>query len=119
MIDNKTTLNELKSIIKKFNDEREWNQFHTPKNLSMLIATEAAELMELFLWSESKNSYETFKNKTKEVEDEIADIVIGALCFANATNIDLVKAITKKIKKNAKKYPLKKAKGRCLKYHEL
>ncbi len=118
MNDSKTTFAQLKNVVKAFNDEREWNQFHTPKNLSMKLSVEAAELMEIFTWCNSKESKEVVSQKMIEVQDEIADIVVLALCFANATGIDLAQAIENKIAKNAQKYPVEKCKGRSNKYTE-
>lgn len=119
MNDTIITLKEIKQLIAQFTKERDWNTFHTPKNLSMAIAAEAAELMELFLWVESKESIAYFKNKESQVKEELADIIIYLLCFANEMNIDVSQIIIQKIKLNAKKYPVEKCKGKSLKYNEL
>ena len=121
MQDNKTTVAELRSRVLAFARERDWEQFHSPKNLSMALAAEAGELMEHFLWAESKTSGDVLRDKKKrsEIEDEIADVVIYALEFANMGGIDLAVAIEAKLAKNALKYPIEKAKGRADKYTEL
>lgn len=75
MEDNLTTINELKNLVKKFVEEREWHQWHSPKNVSMQIATEAAELMELFLWVDSKESFAEVEKRREAAEHEAADIM--------------------------------------------
>jgi dCTP diphosphatase len=120
MNDSKTTIADLKQIIKKYADDRDWGQFHTPKNLSMNIAAEAAELMELFLWVESTDTQNELveKNRTA-VEDEVADIASGLINFCVRNNVDLCTAIENKMEKNAVKYPIEKCKGIAKKYTEL
>ena len=114
-------LGDLKRRVLAFAQEREWEQFHSPKNLSMALAAEAAELMEHFLWTESEQSREVFADEKKRVmiEEELADVVIYALEFANQTKIDLAAAIEAKLVINARKYPVEKARGRSDKYTEL
>jgi len=113
---------ELKDIsdnIKKFIHERDWEKFHSPKNLSMSISIEAAELMEYFQWTNTVDEAVKVLNdkcKRPEIEDEVADIAIYLIDFCNLYNIDLEKAILRKIKKNAKKYPVKLVKGKMEKY---
>lgn len=121
MQDDKTTVAELRARVLAFARERDWEQFHSPKNLSMALAAEAGELMEHFLWAESKTSGDILRDPKKrtEIEDEIADVVIYALEFANMGGIDLAAAIETKLAKNALKYPVEKAKGRANKYTEL
>lgn len=119
MQDSSTTINDLKDIIKKFIEEREWQQYHSPKNLSMQIAAESAELMELFLWIESKDSISSIEKNREAVEHEIADIAHALICFCIRTNIDLAAAIEKKMALNAQKYPIEKSKGKCVKYTQL
>jgi NTP pyrophosphatase (non-canonical NTP hydrolase) len=119
--DSTTTVAELRARVLAFAHEREWEQFHSPKNLSMALAAESGELMEHFLWSESRASADIVRDARKrpEIEDEIADVVIYALEFANVCGIDLAAAIAAKLAKNAKKYPVEKARGRAAKYTEL
>ena len=121
MQDDRTTVAELRTRVLAFARERDWEQFHSPKNLSMALAAEAGELMEHFLWVESRTSADILHDPKKrgEIEDEIADVVIYALEFANMGGIDLAKAIEAKLAKNALKYPVEKARGRADKYTEL
>jgi dCTP diphosphatase len=121
MTDGKTTVAELRRRVLKFVRARDWEQFHSPKNLSMALAAESGELMEHFLWTESKTSLAVARDpkKRRAIEDEVADVVIYALEFANICGIDLAAAIETKMAANAKKYPVEKAKGRADKYTEL
>jgi NTP pyrophosphatase (non-canonical NTP hydrolase) len=121
MRDATTTLGELRGRVLAFARERDWEQFHSPKNLSMALAAEAGELMEHFLWADSKASADAARAPRKRVEiaDEIADVVIYALEFANVCGLDLAAAIEDKLAKNAQKYPVEKARGRSDKYTEL
>ena len=121
MNDINTTFQEIKDNVLAFARERDWEQFHSPKNLSMAIAAEAAELMEHFLWQSRKQSridLETTKIRAM-VEEELADIFIFAIEFANVTGIDVATAIQKKMELNAQKYPVEKARGRSNKYTDL
>ena len=119
--DAKTTVAELRGRVLAFVQERDWEQFHSPKNLSMALAAESGELMEHFLWTESKASLELARDPKKrpKIEDEIADVVIYALEFANMCGIDLAAAIEAKLGKNAGKYPVEKSRGRSDKYTDL
>lgn len=121
LTDTRATVAELRERVMAFARERDWEQFHTPKNLSMALAAEAGELMEHFLWTESKDSAATLADahKREKIEEEIADVVIYALEFANIGGIDLAKAIEVKLAKNAAKYPVEKARGNARKYTEL
>ena len=114
MSDKQTTLQEIRSLIDSFADERDWQQFHSPKNLSMSISIEAAELMELFQWlslEDAKKVMESGKTRENAI-DEIADVLIYAFAFCIRNNIDISDAIRQKMKKNIKKYPKDKYKGR-------
>lgn len=115
--DSETTLQELKEAMLAFVRERDWEQYHSPKNLSMALAGEAAELMEHFLWETPEASYD--KAAKEDVADELADILLYAIEFANITGIDIASAIEAKMKKNAEKYPVEKARGNARKYDEL
>lgn len=110
-------MQELKDAVEKFVGEREWHQFHSPKNLSMAIAIEAAELMEIFRFMTSEQSKDAVKTQTNKVAFELADITIATLSFCNLYKIDLSSAILEKLEHNAKKYPVEKAKGSNKKYH--
>lgn len=102
--------------ILKFRDDRNWSQFHNPKDLAISISLEANELLELFQW---KNSQETLENNLNELQDELADIIIYCVLMADKTNIDLEEAIKQKLKKNKDKYPVEKAYNTKEKYDEL
>lgn len=106
----------FKKMVAEFVSEREWDQFHNPKNLSMNLAIEAAELMELFMWCTTETSFEALEPHRAEVEDEFADVLIGLLAFANAAKIDIVKAFEHKLEKTKKKYPVEKVRGKSDKY---
>jgi NTP pyrophosphatase (non-canonical NTP hydrolase) len=112
--DQDTTVAELRREIAAFIREREWEQFHDPKNLSMAIATEAAELMEHFRWVKNDASREQVRppDARAEVAEELADILAFALSFANAADIDITTALRAKMARNAKKYPAEEYKGR-------
>jgi NTP pyrophosphatase (non-canonical NTP hydrolase) len=121
MEDSTTQIQEIKDRVLAFARERDWEQFHAPKNLSMAIAAEAAELMEHFLWQSPEDSHEDIKavKLRAKVEEELADIFIFAIEFANVTGINIAAIIEAKMAQNAKKYPVDKAKGRSAKYTEL
>lgn len=121
MEDANTDIQSLKDRILAFAQERDWEQFHSPKNLSMAIAAEAAELMEHFLWQTAESSRNDVLTEPlrEKISEEIADILIFAIEFANVAEIDIASAIREKMEKNAQKYPISKAKGRSEKYTEL
>lgn len=121
LTDKTATLATLKTKVLAFARERDWEQFHAPKNLSMALAAEAGELMEHFLWGTPEASRTQLRDQKLrgKVEEELADVVIYALEFANMTGIDLAAAIESKMAANAKKYPVEKARGRSVKYTEL
>ncbi|MBW8782165.1 MAG: nucleotide pyrophosphohydrolase [Verrucomicrobia bacterium] len=121
LTDSSTTLAEIKARVLAFARERDWEQFHAPKNLSMALAAEAGELMEHFLWAtpEASRTIAQDAAKRRKIEEELADVVIYALEFANMTGIDVAAAIETKMTANGQKYPVEKAKGRSDKYTEL
>jgi dCTP diphosphatase len=121
MASDKVTIQELILTIRSFAQDRDWEQFHAPKNLSMALAAEAGELMEHFLWCESEKSRQFCENPEKKVAiaDELADVLIYALRFADVACIDPVVAINEKMQRNKDRYPVEKAKGRSDKYNEL
>lgn len=120
-MENKTTFSEIKEKLKNFRDERDWNQFHTPKNLSMAISVEASELMEHFIWENNDEAKEKLKDKEKfqEIKNELADIFNFSFMMADELDVDIVEIIEEKIEENKKKYPPEKAKGTSKKYNEL
>jgi len=122
MQDEKTTIQELKDILRKFRDDRDWKQFHDPKNLAEAISIEAGELQELFLWKDKEKIAKKLQEDEefrKEVGEELVDVVIFCLSFANAADIDISKILKEKVEKNAKKYSVEKAKGTADKYNKL
>ena len=121
LTDSTTTISELKARVLTFVHERDWEQFHSPKNLSMALAAETGELMEHFLWATNEQSRSIASDPVKrgKIADELADVVIYALEFANITGLDVTAAIEAKMAANAKKYPVEKARGRSEKYDEL
>ena len=116
MIDN--TLESLTERLREFVEARDWDQFHSPKNLSMALIAESAELVEHFQWLTEEQSTNLSKNKLKEVEEELADILIFLIRIADKLNIDLFDAARRKIELNEKKYPAEKVRGRAEKYSE-
>lgn len=121
LTDTTATVAELKARVLAFVRERDWEQFHSPKNLSMALAAEAGELMEHFLWAtpEQSKAIAIDPVKRQKIADELADVIIYALEFANTTGLDVAASIEAKMAANAKKYPVEKAKGSSAKYDEL
>lgn len=112
-------INRLKQKVLEFRNNRDWKQFHNPKDLAQGLSIEAAELLELFLWISQEASYQTVLDKRDQVEAEMADIFIYLLLLSDATSIDLEEAVLKKLDHNHKKYPVELAKGLAKKYTEL
>jgi len=114
MPDDQTTIADLRTQIEAFIAERDWAQFHSPKNLSMAIAIEAAELMEHFQWLTIEESERLLEERTTrgQVVDELADVLIYCLSLANALDVDLSAAIVRKLAHNARKYPADEYRGR-------
>lgn len=119
MLDESTSLGELKKIIEKFSKERDWIQFHSPKTLSQALSIEASELMELFLWDNNEDSKLTLEKNRESVEQEMADVLCYLLQLSWEYNIDLTQAFFKKMELNKKRYPIEKAKGTAKKYTQL
>lgn len=110
----------LQQKVVKFRNDRDWKQFHTPKDLAMSIAIEAAELMECFQWKDKVKLGEYLNSdKSLEINEEMADILIYLLNLCDVLEIDVVDAAYKKLAKNTAKYPIEKAKGNAKKYTEL
>ena len=110
---------DLQDIIEKliqFRDERDWAQFQTAKNLAISISLEAAELLEHFQWTTEDEDLS--QEKINSLSEEVADILIYLLLFANKLDIDPVQAVQDKIEKNAKKYPADQVRGKSAKYTE-
>lgn len=100
----------------KFRDDREWKQFHNPKDLAISISLEAAELLEVFQWSGIDISNE---GKQEKIKEELADVVNYCVLMADACNLDLDEIVQNKLKLNNEKYPIEKAKGKSAKYDKL
>jgi len=113
MDDKETTILELKNFVEDFVQEREWSQFHNAKNLSMALTIEAGELMDIFKWNTPGEceSMMSEKNTRQEATDELADIIIYAIAFANRNDINISNAIDQKMIKNRIKYPADKYRG--------
>jgi len=114
MPDATTTVAGLRDAMRRFVAERNWEPFHSPKNLSMGAAVEAAELMEHFLWMDNEASRQVIQNAGKmgEIADEMADVACYLLALCNTLGIDLSEAVFAKLAKNASKYPAEKYRGR-------
>ena len=110
---------ELQKKIIKFRDQRDWKQFHKPKDLASDLSLEASEVLEHFLWKNEEEQEEHIKKHKKEVAEEMADVFVNILIMAHDFKIDIKKAVEAKLRKNKKKYPVSKAKGRHTKYTEL
>ncbi len=110
------TIKEITDALIKFRNERDWEQFHDSKNLATAISIEAAELNELFLWKDIKDSENVDKTKLKE---ELADILAYSFLLAAKHNFEIKQIMLEKIKINGEKYPVEKAKGNSKKYDEL
>ena len=113
------TLERLRDRLRAFADARDWNQFHTPKNLAIALSVEAGELLEHFQWISGKDSLTLPPDKVAEIEQEMADVLLYLIRLADTLNVDLVCAADKKIDTNARKYPVEKSRGSSKKYTEL
>lgn len=111
-------MNELTERIRKFARDRQWDQFHNPKNLTMAIAGETGELNEIFQWLTPEQSVNLTPDQLQDVQDEVADIYIYLLRLCDKLNIDLQAAANEKIKKNEKKYPISLSKNNAIKYNK-
>lgn len=114
-----TEIDQLLERIRAFAIERDWEKFHSPKNISMALAAEVAELLEHFQWMTESESRNTDSRQRAEIADEAADVFLYLLRLCDEIDIDLIKAANKKIDKNAIKYPVEKSKGRSTKYTKL
>ncbi len=113
-----TDLNTLKQRLRIFAAERDWDQFHSPKNLSMALSAEVAEIIEHFQWLTEEQSKNLPQEKLEEVGTELADTFIYLIRLADKLDIDLIAAAQSKIEVNERKYPVEKAKGNARKYSE-
>lgn len=115
------TVNALKQLVKAFCEARDWDQFHGPKDLAIGVITEASELLEHFRFQSEAQSYAILHDpkQREEVEDELADVFFFLLRFSQRFDVDLTKALLRKIEKSECKYPVEKAKGKNTKYTKL
>ncbi|MBI3296925.1 MAG: nucleotide pyrophosphohydrolase [Elusimicrobia bacterium] len=109
----------LKAAVRRFAKARDWDQFHTPKNLAMAMSVEASEVAEIFQWLTAAQSARLKPSAREALADELADVYIYLLRLADKTGIDLLAASRAKMKKNALKYPVGKSRGLAKKYTEL
>ena len=108
----------LRNSLRKFSEERDWDQFHSPKNLSMALIVEASELVEHFQWLTEQQSMDLPVEKHQAIGEEIADIFIYLIRISDKLDIDLIQAANKKLEKNKSKYPVDLVKGSSKKYTE-
>ncbi|MDG6973395.1 MAG: nucleotide pyrophosphohydrolase [Nitrososphaerota archaeon] len=120
-LDEKTTVSTLKGEVSRFRDDRDWLEFHNPKDLSIALSIESSELEELFLWKDAEHVKKMPKDKEQlqRIKEEMADIGIYLLSLANVLGVDLSDGVAEKLAKNSKKYPIDKSKGSNKKYDEL
>ncbi len=111
-LDSETSMKHLREVVRTFVDERDWQQFHSPKNLSMAMSIEAAELMEHFQWITPEASRELDKEARAAAGEELADVLCYALAIANELDLDLTSTLLKKMEKNRAKYPAAEFRGR-------
>ncbi len=108
----------LRDRLRAFVAERDWDQFHSPKNLSMALAVEAAELVEIFQWLTEAESAVLDEARRARVEAELADILVYLVRIADRLDVDLLRAAASKLEENARKYPADLVRGKALKYDE-
>lgn len=113
-----TILKELTYEAVTFRDERDWKQFHNPKDLAISLILEAGEVMEHFQWKNTKEIEQHIKEKKDEIGDELADVFLHLLLMSHDMDIDLIKAFHTKMEQNRKKYPIEKVLGKNKKYTE-
>jgi len=113
------SIKDLTKLVLDFRHERDWKQFHNPKDMALSLVLESAELMELMQWRNGADLDEHLMKNKLRVEEELADVLGWILLLASDQNIDLADAFRRKIELNKKKYPIDKAKGSAKKYDEL
>lgn len=112
-------MKDIKQILRQFVQDRDWSQFHSPKNLTMALSVEVSEILEEFQWLTEEQSKNLSPEKLEKVRQEIADVLIYLIMLADKYDIDLIEAAKDKIKINEEKYPVEKSKGNAKKYTEL
>jgi len=111
-------ISKIQNQLEKFAIERDWRQFHTPKNLAMALSVEASELVEIFQWLKPEESNSPDQKQIESINDEVADIAMYLLRFCSVLEIDLESAIKSKLERNAEKYPINLSKGNSQKYNK-
>lgn len=109
----------LAAQLRSFAEERDWEQFHSPKNLSSALAVEAAELLEIFQWMKAEESHSPDAATMEKIKEEIADVQIYLARIADVLGVNIADAVEDKLVKNASKYPVEKARGSAKKYNML
>jgi len=115
-------MNKLELLIQRiitFRDARDWKQFHNPKDVALSLVLEAGEVMEHFQWKNTEEITEYIKTNKNDIGEELADVLYWILLMSHDLDIDILKALDKKLLKNEEKYPIEKAKGNHTKYNEL
>lgn len=112
------SLEVLKEKVKQICDERDWEQFHNPKDLAIAITTESSELLDIFRFKTLKQMNEMLSSRSEDIKDELADVLFFILRFSQLYNINLSEAFNNKLEKNIKKYPIDTSKGSNKKYNE-
>jgi len=118
-IERPASLEALRDALRQFASERDWDQFHSPKNLAMALSVEAAELLEHFQWMPEADSAALAPEQHAKVREEVADVLLYLIRLADKLDIDLLPAAAEKIEVNRTKYPVEKARGSSKKYTEL
>ncbi|MEI8373865.1 MAG: nucleotide pyrophosphohydrolase [Planctomycetota bacterium] len=121
MNDSETTLQDVKNTIAQFTAERDWQQFHSAKNVAMALVSEAAELMAHFRWSEQDHDADVLSDaqSLREIRFEVADVLLLLAEFANVAGIDIAQAVQEKMAINAERYSVEKSRGTARKYDRL
>jgi len=109
-------MEKIENIIKKFSSERDWDQFHNPKNIAMALSVETAELVEIFQWLDAKQALNLDESTQEHLKEEVADIAVYLLRICMSYDINLEEAIVSKMKKNEIKYPLFDQEGNKIEY---
>lgn len=116
---NNATISELTQLAIRFRDERDWKQFHNPKDMALSLVLEASEVLELMQWKNGDELQRHLEAKRAQLGEELSDVLFWVLAMANDFSIDLGEAFKQKLVENAQKYPIDKAKGVSTKYTEL
>jgi len=112
-------IKDLTNKIIEFRDDRDWKQFHNPKDIALSLVLEAAEVLEHFQWKNEKEVEEYIKTNKNDISEELSDVLYVILLMSHDLDIDILNALEKKMKKNEKKYPIEKSKGKHTKYNKL